>query len=74
MPPSLARVRAELFAASWSDRGINKRLFFEAWADRQGFPEGHRENVWREVLRLEGRTAFPRRADRDPGEARRRTL
>jgi len=74
MPPSAARVRAELFASSWSDRGIAKRLFFEAWADRNGLSEGQRENVWREVRHLSGRAASPKRAAPNPGEARLRAL
>ena len=50
------------FFLEYQDPEIEKRLFFDVWADRAGFAAGPRRALWREVKRLTFKKAAAKRA------------
>jgi len=49
--PLAAKV-ARRFLAEYCDEEISKRLYFDWWADRQGYRDDFQRLLWREVLRM----------------------
>lgn len=49
MTQSSIRKTALAFLDAYSDPDIEKRLYFDVWADRVGLDVGERHPVWREV-------------------------
>ncbi len=43
---------ANAFFDAYQDPEINKRLFFDAWADRTGYNPAVKRRVWEEVRRI----------------------
>lgn len=40
---------AEKFLAAYRDAGVDKRLAFDVWADREGYPPPVKRELWRRV-------------------------
>ncbi|MDF1554677.1 MAG: hypothetical protein P1P84_16525 [Deferrisomatales bacterium] len=49
------------FFDAYTDPGIEKRLYFDVWADRTGLSVGEKRPVWREIRRLTYRFAAEKR-------------
>ena len=43
---------AKAFFVAYQDPEINKRLFFDVWADRIGYDAAVKRQVWEEVRRI----------------------
>ena len=52
---------AQSFLHAYQDTEIDKRLFFDVWADRAGYAPEDQTRVWREVVRMTYRLAARKR-------------
>lgn len=52
-----ARYLAEKFLEAHRVRGVERRLAFDAWADRLGLPPAAKRRLWREVKQVSRRRA-----------------
>ena len=58
-----AQIAAKIFLDDYSDPEIEKRLYYEVWADRNKISDSKRIEVWQEVRRLTHRLAAKTRAE-----------
>lgn len=61
MTQNRTRKTALAFFDDYSDPDIEKRLYFDVWADRTGLSVSEKHLVWREVRRLTYRFAAQKR-------------
>lgn len=61
MTQSRSRKTALAFFDAYSDPDIEKRLYFDVWADRLGLDAGEKHTVWREVRQFTYRFAAQKR-------------
>ncbi len=57
MTQATAQIAAQAFLDDYTDPEIEKRLFYEVWADRYRIGDSKRQQVWQEVRRLSYRIA-----------------
>jgi hypothetical protein len=61
MTQSRTRKTALAFFDAYADPDIEKRLYFDVWADRTGLSVAEKHQVWREVRRMTYRFAAQKR-------------
>ncbi|HSH70595.1 MAG TPA: hypothetical protein VK997_11800 [Deferrisomatales bacterium] len=69
MTQSRTHKTALAFFDAYTDPGIEKRLYFDVWADRTGLSVGEKRPVWREIRRLTYRFAAEKRRVARQGNA-----
>ena len=61
MTLTITRKTALAFFDAYTDPDIDKRLYFDVWADRTGLGSTQKRAVWREVRRQTYRVAVQKR-------------